>query len=110
MELKSASDVNKLILESEPSAVMFYMNGCGHCERMKPVWSQMAKERSGIKFYKVESAVFPIEGGYPQYKFINPVSGEMSKSELESKLFSYKSVGQSAGRRRRTRRQFRRRS
>lgn len=95
MELRSAADVHKLLLAQEPSAIMFYMNGCGHCERMKPVWSQMAKERANTKFYKVESSVFPVEGGYPQYKLITPVAGEMPKAELLGKL-----VGQRAGRRR----------
>ena len=95
MELKSAADVNKLLLAQEPSAIMFYMNGCGHCERMKPIWAQIAKERQGTKFYKVESSVFPMEGGYPQYKFIGFASGEMPKAELLGKF-----VGQRAGRRR----------
>jgi thiol-disulfide isomerase/thioredoxin len=95
MELKSVSDVNKLMMAQQSSAIMFYMNGCGHCERMKPIWSQIAREKPDLKFYKVESSVFPMEGGYPQYKFINFASGEMSKPELLSKL-----VGQRAGRRR----------
>ena len=95
MELKSPADVNKLLLAQESSAIMFYMNGCGHCERMKPIWSQIAKEKPEVKFYKVESSVFPMEGGYPQYKFVNHVSGEMPKAELLGKL-----VGQRAGRRR----------
>ena len=103
MELRSAADVDKLMLAQEPSAIMFYMNGCGHCERMKPVWSQMAKERANTKFYKVESSVFPMEGGYPQYKLITPAAGEMPKAELLGKL-----VGQRAGRRRTRRLRHRR--
>lgn len=104
MELKSASDVNKLLTSEEPSAIFFYMEGCGHCEAMKEPWKQMSKENPSVKFYKIESQNYPIDGGYPQFKFLKHASGQMSKSELQTALFGGGTTTKSGGRRNRTRR------
>ena len=103
-DLTSPKDVKKMMTSSKPVAIFFYMDGCPHCETMKPIWSELEKE-AGMEFGKVESANVPSELGiyaYPKFMKVKDgekktVDGEMSKGELKSKLFP---VG--GGRRRRS--------
>lgn len=105
-ELKRSEDVKKLLTSSKPVLIFFYLEGCPHCERMDPIWSELEQETPGIEFVKVESASVPAElgiSGFPKFikiqggKQVASVDGEVSKDELKSKLVS--SVG---GRRRRS--------
>ena len=104
-DLTSPKDVKKMMTSSKPVAIFFYMDGCPHCETMKPIWSELEKEM-GMEFGKVESANVPSELGiyaFPKFMKVKggdqkTVDGEMTKSELKSKLF-----GVSGGRRTRSR-------
>ena len=94
-DLTSPKDVKKMMTSSKPIAIFFYMDGCPHCETMKPIWSELEKEISGIEFAKVESANVPSDlaiYAFPKFMKIKGekkiVDGEMSKGELKSKLFT----------------------
>lgn len=42
-----------------PELVLFYSNGCGHCHRLAPTWSQVEEKLSSspsLKVRKIESA------------------------------------------------------
>jgi len=103
-DLSSPKDVKEMMASSKPVAIFFYMDGCPHCETMKPIWSALEKD-GNMEFGQVESANVPSDMGiYAFPKFIKVkdgkqtvADGEMSKGELRSKLFV------SGGRRTRTR-------
>ena len=103
-DLSSPKDVKEMMTSSKPVAIFFYMDGCPHCETMKPIWSALEKD-GNIEFGQVESTNVPSDMGiYAFPKFIKVkngkqtvADGEMSKEELKSKLFV------SGGRRTRTR-------
>lgn len=61
---------------SEAVCVFFHMNGCGHCEAMKPEWQKLSemKEYKGCKFVDHESKDEDIMNkhqiqGFPTIKF-----------------------------------------
>lgn len=93
-DLTSPKDVKKMMTSSKPVAIFFYMDGCPHCEAMKPIWSDMEKD-TNVEMGQVESANVPSDMGiYAFPKFIKvkggkqtTADGEMSKDELKAKLF-----------------------
>lgn len=94
-DLTSPKDVKKMMTSSKPIAIFFYMDGCPHCETMKPIWSELEKETPDVEFGKVESANVPSDLGiyaFPKFMKIKSgkriVDGEMSKVELKTKLFA----------------------
>ena len=116
-DLTSPKDVKKMMTSSKPVAIFFYMDGCPHCETMKPIWSELEKE-TGMEFGKVESANVPKELGiyaFPKFMKVKgghqkTVDGEMSKGELKSKLFSVSGGRRTRGRFVRRTRKTRRRT
>ena len=43
-EPKMLSDSEIMELKKKHGIVLFYMNGCGHCETMKPDWNKLITE------------------------------------------------------------------
>jgi len=89
------SDV-KQKLKRRPLLVLFYMEGCSHCEANKPKWDEMKKKHIHIPVEEIESANVPPEehvSGFPTMKF-KPARGrervitgqQESASEIERKL------------------------
>lgn len=69
---------------SEPSVVMFYADWCPHCQRMAPIFSEVAGRvaSDGVSFYTVNAADhkdigrhFGV-GGYPTIKYFAGRDGE----------------------------------
>jgi len=105
-ELKRSEDIKKYLKSSKPVAIFFYMDGCPHCEAMKPIWNQLENENPSIEFVEIESANVPSDlgiVGYPKFmkieggKQVGNADGEMTKEELKATLLK------SGGRRRRNR-------
>jgi len=105
-ELKRSEDIKKCLKSSKPVAIFFYMDGCPHCEAMKPIWEDLEKENPRIEFVEIESTNVPSElgiVGYPKFmkiegsKQVGSADGEMTKEELKGKLLH------TGGRRRRNR-------
>lgn len=104
--MKEVKDIKKFLKSSKPVAIFFYMDGCPHCETMKPIWDELEKETPGVEFVSIESANVPAElgiMGYPKFmkiegaKQVGSADGEMTKDELKGKLLA------AGGRRRRNR-------
>lgn len=104
--MKDVKDIKKFLKSSKPVAIFFYMDGCPHCEAMKPIWDALEKEASNVEFVAVESANTPSElgiTGFPTFmkiengKQVGSASGEMDKEELKRALLG------AGGRRRRYR-------
>ena len=54
--MKKKNQVTK-VGSSKKQLVFFHMNGCGHCESMKPEWKKMTDmgEYKGVQFVDIES-------------------------------------------------------
>lgn len=83
-------------LNRRPLLVLFYMNGCSHCEANKPMWDEMKRKYPRIPVEEVESANVPSDehvSGFPTMKYKpakgreRTVSGQQSSAvELARKL------------------------
>ena len=104
--MKEVKDIKKFLKSSKPVAIFFYMDGCPHCEAMKPIWNELEHETPNTEFVAIESANVPSElgiMGYPKFmkieggKQVRTADGEMTKQDLKGKLLT------AGGRRRRNR-------
>lgn len=102
----------KKMLEKKPILVLFFMDGCPHCESTMPHWDSMV-QKAGVESVKIESSATPDDSGvtgFPTMEYHTPsgevkrIEGERSSpSDISTELGLVK-----GGRRRRTRR-FRKR-
>lgn len=53
-------DAEKIL--KQPVLVLFYMDGCPHCEANKPAWEE-AKKRAGVRTVEIESSATPESSG-----------------------------------------------
>ena len=97
-------------LKRRPLLVLFYMNGCSHCEANKPMWDEMKRKHVHIPVVEIESANVPPEehvSGFPTMKF-KPAKGRerVLSGQQESAAIIAKKLGldRRAGTRRRPRR------
>jgi hypothetical protein len=59
-------------LQRRPVLVLFYMNGCSHCEANKPKWDEVKRKYKKIPVVEIESADVPASenvSGFPTMKF-----------------------------------------
>ena len=106
----------KQMLAKKPILVMFFMDGCPHCESTMPHWDKMAGAHPGIEAVKIEASATPDDSGvsgFPTMEYhtstgeVKRVEGEKaSPAEIESAL----ALSRKGGRRRRTLRLRNRRS
>jgi hypothetical protein len=66
----------KKLLKTRPLLVLFFMDGCPHCEANKPAWEQ-AKKKAGVRTAEIEASATPEEEatGFPTMKF-KPLKGK----------------------------------
>jgi thiol-disulfide isomerase/thioredoxin len=115
-EIEDEERLDDVLKSPNKVVVFYYWDMCPHCQVMHKPYDDLAKNHKDVKFVKVESKNIPEKlnkGSFPEFelrenkKTKKSVGGEMSKEELESKLFG----GSLGGRRRRTRsRRLRRRT
>lgn len=98
----------KKLLKTRPLLVLFFMDGCPHCETNKPAWEE-AKRKSDVPTAEIEASATPEEEatGFPTMKYkskkgTKEISGEKKSGDeiLEELDVPKKSTG---GRRRRLR-------
>ena len=116
------SDEPKILTESEimelkkkHGIVLFYMNGCGHCETMKPAWNKLINElkdkhKNEIILGAIESGsmdmfkkhgISPSVSGFPTILYFHPnklttpesYKGDRSYEDLKKWLLSKKGKG-----------------
>ena len=106
-ELTSIDEFNEKI-KSSKVIVLFYMNGCPHCENVKgEFWNKLQDNNPlGTTYAQIESTKLPSDTdvtGFPTFKKfsngneIKRIDGEVDKSKFDKEL------GLSGGRRRRFR-------
>jgi thiol-disulfide isomerase/thioredoxin len=111
-------------MQQNPHTVFFYMIGCPHCDRARPMWEQIKKDvPSGEAVLEIESANVPDElrsrvQGFPRFERTDvngvlvvelegaPASAEdlRKKLKLSKKTKSTRKGGRRARRKRYTRR------
>ena len=96
----------KKLLKQSPLLVLFFMDGCQHCEKNKPAWDA-AKEKADVPTLEVEASATPdgeAKKGFPTMKFKSD-KGDMEttgpKSSAEEILSELKVPKKSTGGRRR---------
>lgn len=109
----------KKLLKTRPLLVLFFMDGCPHCDANKPAWDEAKKEaeKSGIKTAEIEASATSEEeaSGFPTMKFkseqgTTETSGEkQSGKEILDELKVPKKSASGGRRRLRSRRHINRR-
>jgi thiol-disulfide isomerase/thioredoxin len=61
LDIENAGAFNSTLQSSKKTVAYFYMPGCGHCEKMSPVFDEVANDKSypGVKFIKVNATKYP---------------------------------------------------
>jgi len=122
-EIQSPAELEDILKSSDRFVVFYFWKDCGHCQAMHEPYDELEKDHKDVKFVKVETKNIPKKLGknsFPEFelregkKVKAKVGGEMTKEELEEKLFGGSGAGlafANGGRRRRTRtRRLRRRT
>jgi len=98
----------KKLLKTRPLLVLFFMDGCPHCEANKPAWEE-AKKKADVPTAEIEASATPEEEatGFPTMKYksdsgTKEISGQKESGDeiLDELKVPKKSSG---GRRRRGR-------
>lgn len=56
----SEDAIQKVAVEKEDKiCTLIYMNGCGHCERVKPLIEDLSKEFNNVVFFEIEVSKAP---------------------------------------------------
>lgn len=58
------------LLKKQPLLVLFFMDGCSHCEANKPAWEE-AKKKANVPTAEIEASATPEEEatGFPTMKY-----------------------------------------
>ena len=77
----------KKLLKKQPLLVLFFMDGCPHCEANKPAWEE-AKKNSKVPTAEIEASATPEEEatGFPTMKYksskgTKEISGQKSSGD-----------------------------
>ena len=71
------------LLKKQHLLVLFFMDGCSHCEANKPAWEQ-AKKKSKVPTAEIEASATPEEeaNGFPTMKYGNKtISGQKGSGD-----------------------------
>ena len=73
----------KKLLKKQPLLVLFFMDGCSHCEANKPAWEE-AKKKANVPTAEIEASATPEEEatGFPTMKYGNKtISGQKESGD-----------------------------
>ena len=73
----------KKLLKKQPLLVLFFMDGCSHCEANKPAWEE-AKRKANVPTAEIEASATPEEEatGFPTMKYGNKtISGQKESGD-----------------------------
>ena len=102
----------KKLLKTRPLLVLFFMDGCPHCEANKPAWEE-AKKKADVPTAEIEASATPEEEatGFPTMKYKSESGTKETSGQKESGdeiLDELKVPKKSSGGRRRRGRSLRR--
>jgi thiol-disulfide isomerase/thioredoxin len=116
-EPKILSESEIMEFKKKHGIVLFYMNGCGHCETMKPAWNKVitelkekhkneiilgAVESSSMEIFK-KHGINPSVSGFPTILYFHPkkhnapeyYKGDRSYEDLKKWILTKKGKGKS---------------
>ena len=73
----------KKLLKKQPRLVLFFMDGCSHCEANKPAWEE-AKKKANVPTAEIEASATPDEeaNGFPTMKYgSKTISGQKESGD-----------------------------
>ena len=73
----------KKLLKKQPLLVLFFMDGCSHCEANKPAWEE-AKRKANVPTAEIEASATPEEEatGFPTMKYgSKTISGQKESGD-----------------------------
>ena len=115
-EIENEKELDEVLNSKNKMVIFYFWDMCPHCQVMHKPYDELEKDHKDVKFVKIESRNIPKKLGksaFPEFelrenkKVKKSVGGEMTKQELDQKLFG----GSVGGRKRRTRsRRLRRRT
>ena len=73
----------KKLLKKQPLLVLFFMDGCSHCEANKPAWEE-AKRKANVPTAEIEASATPDDEatGFPTMKYGNKtISGQKESGD-----------------------------
>ena len=114
-EPKTLTESEIMELKKKHGIVLFYMNGCGHCETMKPTWNKVitelkdkhnneiilgAIESSNMDMFK-KHGISPSVSGFPTILYFHPnkitnpesYNGDRSYEDLKKWILNKKGKG-----------------
>ena len=114
-EPKILTESEVMELKKKHGVILFYMNGCGHCETMKPAWNKLItelkdKHKNEIILGAVESGnmdmfkkhgISPSVSGFPTILYFHPnkitnpesYNGDRSYEDLKKWILNKKGKG-----------------
>ena len=107
-EVKNEKELDEILKSPSKTVIFYFWDMCPHCQVMHKPYDELEKDHKNVKFVKIESKNIPKKLGksaFPEFelregkKVKKSVGGEMTKEELNQKLFG----GTLGGSRRRTR-------
>jgi thiol-disulfide isomerase/thioredoxin len=98
-------------LKKRPLLVLFFMEGCPHCEANKPAWDQAKKKMKGrARVAEIEASATPDSAnvsGFPTMKYVDKTGNETvisGEKQSGDQILSELRVSRGGSRRRRTHR------
>ena len=88
MEGAAKKEDAERVLQKRPLLVLFFMNGCPHCEANKPAWEQAKKKiKGGATVAEIEAEATPDSAGvsgFPTMKYVDATGKETVTSGQKS--------------------------
>jgi len=75
----------KKLLKTRPLLVLFFMDGCPHCDANKPAWEE-AKKKADVPTAEIEASATPEEEatGFPTMKYKSKTGTKETSGQKES--------------------------
>jgi len=75
----------KKLLKTQPLLVLFFMDGCPHCDANKPAWDE-AKKKADVPTAEIEASATPEEeaSGFPTMKYKSSEGTKETSGQKES--------------------------
>ena len=82
----------KKALEKRPVLVLFFMEGCPHCEANKPAWEELKKEHPEEEFVEIEADATPDEEGVSGFPTMKHKKADGSEKVTSGEKHSAKEI------------------
>lgn len=65
--VRNNQELDNHVANNNKTVVMFSMNGCGHCKRIKPVFDKLSEEFPNIIFVLADDRIKSQHSGFPTF-------------------------------------------